>query len=166
MFGRSIESWFDRVVGLGLLRDMAEFFLAFGPLYAGFRERAHAVDRLLRAPGTVFVLVTRPERERIPETLFFARRLLESGHQVGPIVVNMRHPPGETGEAAAGAPADAVRLMQWLGQRDAGGVEAYRVTLPNHVLLDLPLFPDEPNALDTLGRLSEALAAQLEPGPA
>ncbi len=49
----SSRHWFDRVVGLGLLRDMAEFFLSFGPMYEGFRQRAQAVNGLLTAPGTV-----------------------------------------------------------------------------------------------------------------
>ena len=34
---------------LDLLRDMAEFFQAFGPLFDGFRERALEVQHLLRA---------------------------------------------------------------------------------------------------------------------
>jgi anion-transporting ArsA/GET3 family ATPase len=166
--GRNIEGWFDRVIGLGLLRDMAEFFLAFGPLYEGFRERARAVDRLLRAPGTVFVLVTRPEQERIPETFFFARRLVEHGHALGPIIVNMRHPEVA---GAPGWPADpgqdsAVEVMRWLGDRDARGVEAYRERMSDHALIDLPLFPDEPSALETLDRLRVILAAQLAGYPA
>jgi anion-transporting ArsA/GET3 family ATPase len=160
-FGRGVEAWFDRVVGLGLLRDMAEFFLAFAPLYEGFRERAHAVDRLLRAPGTVFVVVTRPEEDRIPETLFFARRLAERGHAVGPVVVNMRHPLVAPDVQADGAPAAAVDLMRWLGARDARGIDAYRARLASHPLIELPLFPDEPSELGALSRLSETLTAEI-----
>jgi anion-transporting ArsA/GET3 family ATPase len=164
LLGRNVEAWFDRVVGLGLLRDMAEFFAAFGPLYAGFRERADAVGRLLRAPGTVFVLVTRPEEERLPETFFFARRLIDGGHQVGPLVVNMRHPE-VSGPAPPGVPAEAVDVMRWLGERDARGVQAFRDRLAEHMLVDLPLFPDEPSALDALDRLRRTLEAQLSPEP-
>jgi anion-transporting ArsA/GET3 family ATPase len=160
-FGRSVESWFDRMVGLGLLRDMAEFFLAFEPLYQGFRERAHAVDRLLKAPGTVFVLVTRPEEERIPETLFFARRLIEQGHHVGPLIVNMRHPAVDDADFE-GLPSEVRDLMRWLGERDEAGIARYRERLPDHALLDLPLFPDEPSALDALSRLQVLLGEQLD----
>lgn len=161
LFGRSVEAWFDRVVGLGLLRDMAEFFLAFGPLFEGFRERAQAVDRLLRAPGTMFVLVTRAEQERIPETLFFARRLVERGHRLGPVIVNMRHPELDPDLPTAGAPPDAVELMRWLGARDTRGVRAYRDLLPGQPLVDFPLFADEPSALETLDRLRAELVERL-----
>lgn len=107
-FGRGLEALLDRLVGLGVLRDMAEFFLAFGPLYDGFRERAHRVEALLRSAGTRFLLVTRPDEERLPETLFFARRLQEAGYHVGPVVINMCHPraPGRPGLGRATTAAD------------------------------------------------------------
>jgi anion-transporting ArsA/GET3 family ATPase len=90
--GRRAERFLDEVVGLDLLRDMAEFFQAFSPLYAGFRERAAQVEELLRSPRTLFVLVAGPGEERIPDTLFFARRLQQAGYRLGPIVVNRVHP--------------------------------------------------------------------------
>jgi anion-transporting ArsA/GET3 family ATPase len=90
--GRRAERFLDEVVGLDLLRDMAEFFQAFSPLYAGFRERAAQVEELLRSPRTLFVLVAGPGEERIADTLFFARRLQQAGYRLGPIVVNRVHP--------------------------------------------------------------------------
>ncbi len=90
--GRRAERFLDEVVGLDLLRDMAEFFQAFSPLYAGFRERATQVEALLRSPKTLFVLVAGPGEERNPDTLFFARRLRQAGLHLGPIVVNRVHP--------------------------------------------------------------------------
>lgn|GEM_PF-95317 len=93
--GRRAERFLDEVVGLDLLRDMAEFFQAFSPLYAGFRERASQVEELLRSPKTLFVLVAGPGEERIPDTLFFARRLKQAGYHLGPIVVNRVHPEPE-----------------------------------------------------------------------
>ena len=50
--GRGFEGWLDEVVGLDLLRDMAEFFAAFAPLFAGFRERAAARCRRCCAAPT------------------------------------------------------------------------------------------------------------------
>jgi len=93
--GRRAERFLDEVVGLDLLRDMAEFFQAFSPLYEGFRERASQVEELLRSPKTRFVLVAGPGEERIPDTLFFARRLQQAGYHLGPIVVNRVHPEPE-----------------------------------------------------------------------
>ena len=152
--GRSVEGFFDRIVGLALLRDMAEFFQAFGPLYDGFRERADRVGDLLRSPDTSFVLVTRPEEERVPETLFFARRLVEAGHRLGAVVVNMRHPAPP---APPGRTLDGDSLFAWLAARDARGVEHFRQLLTAHPVIDLPLLPDEPSDLASL----EALRALL-----
>jgi anion-transporting ArsA/GET3 family ATPase len=155
--GRSVEGFFDRVVGLALLRDMAEFFLAFGPLFEGFRERADRVGDLLRSPDTSFVLVTRPEEERVPETLFFARRLVEAGHHLGAVVINMRHPvpPAQPGPTLEGD-----RLFAWLAARDTRGVERFRQLLTAHAVIDLPLLPDEPSDLSALEGLRALLSAR------
>lgn len=156
--GRGVEAFFDRMVGLGLLRDMAEFFQAFGPLYEGFRERATEVNALLRSSRTGFVLVTRPEEERVPETLFFARRLEEGGHHVDAVLVNMVHPadPAALQEGPVD-PADGRALLTWMGARDQRGVAAYRSRLPHHALVDLPLFADEPNDLPGLEQVRVAM---------
>ena len=89
---RKIEHLLDRVIGLEFLREMLEFFQSFGPLYDGFRERAGEVEELLKSRRTRFVLVAGPGEERIPDTLFFARKLREAGYNLGPIVVNRVHP--------------------------------------------------------------------------
>ncbi|HUF77497.1 MAG TPA: ArsA-related P-loop ATPase, partial [Thermoanaerobaculia bacterium] len=90
--GRRLEGLLDRVVGLDFLRDMLEFFQAFGPLFDGFRSRARQVEELLASERTRFLLVAGPGRERIPDTLFFARRLREASYRLGPLVVNRVHP--------------------------------------------------------------------------
>ncbi|MEM6457665.1 MAG: ArsA-related P-loop ATPase, partial [Acidobacteriota bacterium] len=58
LIGRRLESFLDGLIGLQLLRDMSEFFRAFGPLFDGFRDRAAAVEQLLVDARTRFVLVT------------------------------------------------------------------------------------------------------------
>jgi anion-transporting ArsA/GET3 family ATPase len=68
-FGAKFEEYLDEVVGLDLLRDMAEFFQAFAPLYDGFRQRAVEVQQLLRSSRTLFVLVAAPGEERNSDTL-------------------------------------------------------------------------------------------------
>jgi anion-transporting ArsA/GET3 family ATPase len=146
MLGRGLERFLDRMVGLALLRDMAEFFQAFGPLYEGFRERALAVQELLRSDRTCFVLVAGPGPERIPDTMFFARRLQEAGYRLGPIVVNRIHPQTEEGE-----------LAHWLGERDRRGLEDLRSLLPGSQLTDLPLLPRAPNDLSSLSVLGDLL---------
>ncbi|RPJ54639.1 MAG: ArsA family ATPase, partial [Acidobacteria bacterium] len=150
--GRKFESFLDRIVGLDLLRELAEFFQAFAPLYGGFRGRAQEVQRLLRAPETLFVLVTRPGEEAVPEALFFARQLLETGHNLGPIVVNMVNPAAQLDLAAV--PEDAregLHLLAWLGERDQRGLAAFRRLLPSPgKLVDLPMSGQEPTTLPAL----------------
>ena len=157
--GRGVEKFLDRVVGLALLRDMAEFFQAFGPLYKGFRERALEVQKLLRSPETSFVLVSGPGEERIPDTMFFARKLSEAGHRLGPVIVNRIHPP--IAEAPGEEGPEARRLLDWLGRRDAAGVEAIRALAPGERLVALPLLHRAPTDLDSLADLGRMLAEEL-----
>ncbi len=165
--GRGVERFLDHVIGLGLLRDMAEFFQAFGPLYAGFHERAEKVGELLRADQTRFVLVTQPDEERVPETLFFARRLEAAGHHLGPVVLNMVHPAAPAAADIARAdPAlgDGLELFAWVSNRDQRGIQAFRDLLsPPRPVLDLPALEEEPTdlaSLDALSRLLEDRLAQ------
>jgi anion-transporting ArsA/GET3 family ATPase len=166
--GRRAERFLDEVVGLALLRDMAEFFQAFAPLFAGFRERAAAVEALLAAERTRFILVSGPGEERIPDTLFFARRLEQAGYHLGPIVVNRVHPalgtPGR--DPAVVAPSDpcqpdGLELLTWLGERDRRGLTGLAALLPGRPLVALPLLAEEPTDLPALAALGEDLERRL-----
>lgn len=156
---RGVVRLLDRVVGLGLLADMAEFFQAFGPLYAGFRERALEVRRLLREPSTAFALVAGPGPDRIPETLFFARRLAEAGHHLRAMVVNQVHAETEMPAQAPAELAPGLALLQWLGARDAQGLRELRSLLGGSTaLVTVPLHPDPPTTLPALAALGRDLA--------
>jgi anion-transporting ArsA/GET3 family ATPase len=171
--GRRAERFLDDVVGLDLLRDMAEFFQAFSPLYTGFRERATQVEELLRSPRTLFVLVAGPGEERIADTLFFARRLQQAGYRLGPIVVNRVHPeaapalelsrpPAAAPEPDAGSARWGVELLAWLGDRDRRGlVELARLLSPEQPLVDLSLRAEEPTDLASLADLGATLESRL-----
>ena len=151
--GRGLERWLDGVVGLDFLREMAEFFQAFGPLYEGFRERAHDVRRLLRDEGTLFVLVSAPGEERVADALFFARRLVESGHHLGAVIANRVHPrfPRIPDDAP-----DGLVLLRTLGERDAASVAQLRRLLAGRPVAEIPLIAAEPSGrheLDAFARL-------------
>jgi len=167
--GRRFERFLDDTVGLDVLRDMAEFFQAFEPLYEGFRRRARRVEELLRSEQTLFVLVAGPGEERIADTLFFARRLEEAGYHLGPVVVNRVHPVAEreppplpADPADPGARLDGRALLAWLGERDRRGVERLRALLgPQRPLAALPLLPTEPTGLPALHDLGRDLLERL-----
>jgi anion-transporting ArsA/GET3 family ATPase len=151
----------DRLVGLNLLRDMAEFFQAFGPLYAGFRERAQDVQHLLREEETRFLLVSGPGEERVADTIFFARRLRQGGHHVAALVVNQVHPA----DATAVGGEDGVGLLAWLGQRDARGVaHLRRLVTDGTPIADLPLLATPPTGLEQLEELGRLLVERLGAG--
>lgn len=166
--GRRLEGVLDRVVGLDFLRDMLEFFQAFGPLFDGFRGRARKVEELLASEKTLFVLVGGPGEERIPDTLFFARRLREAGYRLGPLVVNRVHPtfPGEEREPTGRPPEECAasgrELFAWLGAQDRRGVEQLRALVAgSQPVVALPLQPDEPVDLGALEALGGELLRRL-----
>ena len=151
----------DRLVGLGLLRDMADFFQAFGPLYAGFRERAHEVQHLLRSPETRFLLVSGPGEERVADTLFSARRLRQAGPHLAALAVNQLHPP-VSGSADGGG---GVTLLRWLGARDAQGLAPLRRLVTDGTpVAALPLLPVPPTGLAALEDVGRSLRKRLGGG--
>ncbi len=161
ILGRNVENFLDRMVGLELLRDMAEFFQAFAPLFDGFRERALQVQDLLKSPQTLFVLVSGPGSGRVADTLFFARRLTEAGYHLGPIVVNRVHPLLKTVHPAT--ETEGHRLLSWLGRRDHEGVAELRDLVgDSHPVVEIPLLPNEPTDLKTLSALGELFESRLE----
>jgi anion-transporting ArsA/GET3 family ATPase len=164
--GRNLESFLDRIVGLEVLRDMAEFFSAFGPLYQGFRERASEVQELLRATTTSFALVSGPGEESVPDTLFFARKLAEAGHRLGCVIVNRVHPLIPAGLTAAERTASGMdaglRLLAWLGERDRRGLASLRGLLGDaKPLVEVPLLPREPTDIASLAELADLLGRRL-----
>ena len=163
--GKRFESYLDEVVGLDLLRDMLEFFQAFGPLYEGFRQRALEVEGLLKSDQTLFVLVTGPGEENIADTLFFGRRLLEAGYRLGPIVVNRIHPqaPSKWSHPQEGDPfATGKLIMQWLGERDSVGfARLLELVQGEQPVLKVPILAEEPADLERLSRLTKILVDQL-----
>jgi len=161
ILGRNVEAFFDRMVGMELLRDMAEFFQAFAPLYDGFVERALEVQKMLRSDDTTFTLVSGPGEQRVADTLFFARKLTETGYRLGPIVVNRVHPKVDDVPEVVNLD-DGRGLLAWLGTRDHQGVAQLRELLgDSHPLVVVPLLPDEPTDLASLAELGAMLREQL-----
>ncbi len=111
-----------RLTGVDLLEDLSVFFRALGGLIDGFRERADGVSRLLAAPGTVFLVVTSPEREPVEEAIFFRRKLEEAGMPFGGLIVNRVHELDGAGAELPSAEAVAAELADELGPKLAAKV--------------------------------------------
>lgn len=90
--GQPILRAIGRVVGSDVLTDAVAFFQAFAGMEVGFRQRADAVNVLLRADSTRFVLVTAPQRDTIVEATWFADQLAEQGFTVHATIVNRMQP--------------------------------------------------------------------------
>jgi anion-transporting ArsA/GET3 family ATPase len=159
---KGLEDVADRIMGKRLLGDMVEFFRAFQPLYDGFQERAEEVRTLLRARGTLFALVAGPGPDRIPDAMFFARKLTEAGHRLGPVVVNGVTPldGAAAGRGAGRGPAaEALALFRYLGERDRRGLAEMAQRLAGaHPLVVVPLHPAPPTDLAGLGEIGARLA--------
>jgi anion-transporting ArsA/GET3 family ATPase len=82
----------SRVVGGDAIADAIAFFQAFDGMEEGFRQRANAVDELLKSTDTAYVLVTGPRHDTIQEARYFARRLTDSGTPPVAVIVNRVHP--------------------------------------------------------------------------
>jgi anion-transporting ArsA/GET3 family ATPase len=99
----------SRVIGGDVIDDAIAFFQAFEGMEEGFRERAVAVNELLAAPETAFLLVASPRRDTLNEARYFADRLAGAGIAVEGLIVNRVHPSFGEGLAEA-ARARAVTL--------------------------------------------------------
>jgi anion-transporting ArsA/GET3 family ATPase len=98
-----------RVVGSEAIDDVVSFFRAFEGMEAGFRDRAMAVEALLAAPETGFVLVTSPRRDAMEEAQYFSQQLAANGKKIDALIVNRVHPSfGD--EAPSGLRAAAAEL--------------------------------------------------------
>lgn len=86
-----VLSMFSRFTGVDLLGELSGFFGSLASMVDGFRERAHAIESLLRDPATAFVLVTSPEPEQVRETIFFAEQLDAGGMRRVGAIVNRVH---------------------------------------------------------------------------
>jgi anion-transporting ArsA/GET3 family ATPase len=80
-----------RVTGVDLISDLTTFFGLLGDMTDDFSERAAAVESMLRAPSTAFVLVTSAQAPAIDEAIWFRHTLQEGGLPFAGVIVNRYH---------------------------------------------------------------------------
>jgi anion-transporting ArsA/GET3 family ATPase len=90
-----------RVIGADVLADAIDFFQAFEGIEEGFRNRAVAVEDLLRSDRTHYVVVASPRSDTIEEATFFIGELARLSISVSGLVVNRLQPRFGSGTSAA-----------------------------------------------------------------
>ena len=164
-----------RVTGVDLLEDLSVFFRSLSGLLDGFRERARQVDALLSDPGTIFLLVTSPEREPIDEAIYFWRKLKAARMPFGGVVVNRVHhdeapdadPDAvtdllgeELGARLAERVADNLRDYQVLARRDTANIRHLAERLDDERRLALvPYLDEDVHDVEGLARVQRYLFA-------
>jgi anion-transporting ArsA/GET3 family ATPase len=138
----------SRITGAGVLDDLADFFQSFEGMYAGFKDRAQAVYKLLAGPGAAFVVVASPEPPALREARYFLHRLEQDGMPTAGLVVNRVTPPPPEGLAGV----DRTQLESVAAELADGDADAAAVAELVRLHLD---------RRDVLQREQHAVAAAL-----
>src|SRR5437763_12456802 len=80
-----------RVLGGEALKDLSLFVSSLESMFGGFRERAEHTYRLLKEPGTSFLVVAVPERDALREAAYFVERLETEHMPLAGLVLNRVH---------------------------------------------------------------------------
>ncbi|GAB3281870.1 ArsA family ATPase [Parasphingorhabdus pacifica] len=88
MFSKAVSA----VIGGQLLADASAFVQAFDSTFGGFRERADHTYRLLRSPGTAFLVIAAPEPDALREASYFVERLAGEEMPLAGLIANRTHP--------------------------------------------------------------------------
>jgi anion-transporting ArsA/GET3 family ATPase len=170
-----------KIIGNQMLRDVQTFVSAMDTMFGGFRERAEYTYRLLRAPGTAFLVVAAPENDALREASYFVERLERDGMPLAGLVLNRVHHSPAARLSAARSLA-AVEALQGLGDSESSalGITALRLHAERmgqaaaerrlaerfttaHPLVPVarvPAQPDDVHDLDGLRVIGQAFAAE------
>ena len=162
-----------RFVGSDFLNDIAEFLTRLSTLLEGMQERAAAVQQMLAADDTGFIVVTSPDPGAVDEAIHFSTLLAQQGMDLVAVVINRVHPmhpvaldeaeiAHKVEEASGLSPEDASNLarvlershaqLQSLARADAVQVQRLREHCGDQPLyLPVPLFNED--IYDMLGLL-------------
>jgi anion-transporting ArsA/GET3 family ATPase len=161
-----------RVTGVDLLNDVSLFLRSLAGLIDGFRERAAAVKAVLRDPGTLFLIVTSPDRDPAEEAIFFHGKLREAGMPFGGLIVNRVQPAdgldgdphaierdlaAPLGEPLARKVAATYAEAQLLARRDAASLAHLRAEVGDPDPVIVPQLPGDVHDLDGLVALHDHL---------
>lgn len=160
-----------RVAGSEIIDDTIAFFRAFEGMENGFRERASAVEQLLNAPSTAYVLVTTARSSALAETTWLSQRLLDEHHVVHALVVNkvMSLPPLPRARDAAPVkdPTSAwsrlvenATLLGELARAEEALIASAPISESAEMLCKVPMMTGDIHDLTSLNRLSHHLLSR------
>ena len=101
-----------RILGTQALKDLSLFVSSLESMFGGFRQRAEHTYRLLKEPGTSFVVVAVPERDALREAAYFVERLSAERMPLATVVLNRMHRSAATGVSPQRALAAAEALEE------------------------------------------------------
>jgi anion-transporting ArsA/GET3 family ATPase len=144
------------VFGNQFLDEIADFFLAFRELLAGFRERADEVSRLLRNKQlTRFVVVCTPQSTSMEEARYFHAQLMQRSMPGGLFIVNQvgRYPGATFADEAGGrfmSDSDREWLADKLANQQEVGIPGFMQRLEAHFGRTVARSVDDQRAIDNL----------------
>lgn len=162
------------VIGGQLLADASAFVQAFDSTFGGFRERADKTYRMLRSPGTAFLVVATPEADSLREASYFVERLSAEQMPLTGLVANRTHPAltdlskaraitaAEELEAAGTSPLAAAVLRLHADRAGVSAREERLITRFTHAhpevpLVGVPAMPTDVHDIDGLRRVGRRL---------
>jgi anion-transporting ArsA/GET3 family ATPase len=163
-----------RITGIDLLSDLSTFFALLGDMTHDFSERAVAVEEMLKARTTAFLIVTSAHSHAIDEAIWFGRTLRLSGLPFAGAIVNRVHHDqlegaepddlaaplaAELGGALAGRVIANLHDYHVLARRDQRSVARLQHELGSRPLLQVPHFDDDVHDIGGLRQVQRYLFA-------
>jgi anion-transporting ArsA/GET3 family ATPase len=169
-----------KVLGAQVLKDVQTFVSALDTMFGGFRERADYTYRLLRAPGTAFLVIASPEPDALREASYFVERLAQEGMPLAGLILNRVHrsPAARLSAARSLAAAETLAADGQAGGAQTMTIAALRLhaermqmcaaerrfaehftTAHPHVpVAEVPAQPDDVHDLAGLGAVGDSFA--------
>jgi anion-transporting ArsA/GET3 family ATPase len=174
---RGVLAGIERLTGLGLVGEIAEFVELIESLTDQLRERVAAVSALLTSDATAIVLVTAPEPRLADETRDLAESLDRLGLSIDGVIVNRALPQRFFGVAPPPPPPglphdlqrrllDVHRDLSRLAVRERAILAPILTRARAPLLAELPLLGTPPGSLDELEALARHLFAAEPPAQA
>ncbi|MDA3624874.1 ArsA family ATPase [Saccharopolyspora sp. WRP15-2] len=165
------------IIGGQLLADAARFVQAFDSTFGGFRERAEQTYRLLRSPGTAFLVVAAPEPDALREASYFVERLAGEQMPLVGLVANRTHPVfaglagaratavAEEVESDGSAPMASAALRVHadrvaIAEREKRLLARFTRAHPDVALVGVPALPSDVHDLAGLREIGRRLAGE------